>query len=62
MKRIFRGKGRRQVAVVTQDQAPQGELYFTPLTPSEREGMGTMMGCSADLVEKGICELKGGLW
>lgn len=25
---------------------------------SEREALGTMMGCSADLVEKGICELK----
>ena len=39
--------------------SPQGELYFTPLTPSEREALGTMMGCSAALVEKGICEHKG---
>ena len=46
---------------MTQDQAPQRELYFTPLTPSEREALGSMMGCSEDLVEKWICEHKGAL-
>ena len=44
---------------MTQDQAPQGELYFTPITSSEREALGIMMGYSADLVENWICEHKG---
>ena len=54
----FEGRREKRGSSCDPRSSPPRRAVFH-LTPSEREELGTMMGCSADLVEKWICEHKG---